>query len=125
MCPQDTLARLSIAELLSHRSGLLNGSGGPLSFAFEPGQRWGYSGEGFVLLQSVIEAVTGMEFSDYFRKQVFAGLGMADSSLVWPEGAARLVSGTSVLGRTRQIRFLAPVAAASLYTTAADYAKFM
>jgi CubicO group peptidase (beta-lactamase class C family) len=120
------LARVSIAELLNHTSGLPNWSSGPLSFEFEPGQRWGYSGEGFVLLQSVIEAVTGMELSAYFDKHVFAKLGMPDTSLVWRDSfAARVVSGTSVLGRKRQIRFLKPVAAASLYTTAADYAKFM
>lgn len=120
------LARVSIAELLNHTSGLPNWSNGPLSFEFEPGQRWGYSGEGFVLLQGVIEAVTGMELSAYFDKHVFARLGMPDTSLVWRDSfAARVVNGTSVFGLTRQIRFLKPVAAASLYTTASDYAKFM
>lgn len=120
------LARVSIAELLNHTSGLPNWSSGSLSFEFEPGQRWGYSGEGFVLLQSVIEAVTGMELSAYFDKHMFARLGMPDTSLVWRDSfAARVVKGTSVFGLTRQIRFLKPVAAASLYTTATDYAKFM
>ena len=120
------LARVSITELLNHTSGLPNWSGGSLSFEFEPGQRWGYSGEGFVLLQSVIEAVTGIELSTYFEKHVFAKLGMPDSSLVWRDSfAARVVKGTSAFGFTRQMRFLKPVAAASLYTTATDYAKFM
>ena len=120
------LARVSIGALLNHTSGLPNWSSGPLSFEFEPGKRWGYSGEGFVLLQSVIEAVTGMELSAYFDKHVFARLGMPDTSLVWRDSfAARVVNGRSVFGRTRQIRFLKPVAAASLYTTATDYAKFM
>lgn len=51
---------------------------------------------------------------------------MPDTSLVWRDSfAARVVTGTSMFGLTRQIRFLRPVAAASLYTTANDYAKFM
>ena len=120
------LARVSIAQLLNHTSGLPNWSSSSLSFESEPGQRWGYSGEGFVLLQTVIEAVTGMELSAYFDKHVFATLGMPDTSLVWRDNfAARVVDGTSVFGRPRQIRFLKPVAAASLYTTATDYANFM
>lgn len=120
------LDRITIAALLNHTSGLPNWSSGPLSFEFEPGKRWGYSGEGFVLLQSVIEAVTGMELSAYFDKHVFAKLGMPDTSLVLRDGfATRLVGGKSASGRARQLRFLKPVAAASLYTTATDYAKFM
>lgn len=120
------LARISIAALLNHTSGLPNWSSGLLSFEFEPDKRWGYSGEGFVLLQSVIEAVTGMELSAYFDEHVFARLGMPDTSLVWRDGfATRLVSRRSASGRTRQLRFLKPVAATSLYTTATDYAKFM
>lgn len=122
--PASALARLPVAALLNHTSGLPNWTSGPLSFQFEPGNRWGYSGEGFVLLQSVIEAVTGKELNSYFDEHVFATLGMPDTSLVWRDGfTARAVTGTAVFGS--QIRFLRPVAAASLYTTASDYARFM
>lgn len=122
----NALAGLPIRTLLNHTSGLPNWTSEPLSFQFEPGQRWGYSGEGYVLLQSVIEAVTGKEFNAYFNEHVLAKLGMTDSSLVWrDEFAPRAVNGTAAFGRQRHIRFLEPVAAASLYTTAADYARFM
>jgi CubicO group peptidase (beta-lactamase class C family) len=124
--PTATLDHISIAALLNHTSGLPNWSSRSLSPEFEPGQRWSYSGEGFVLLQTVIEAVTGMELSAYFEKHIFARLGMSDTSLIWAESfSSRVVNGTTVLGRARQIRFQQPVAAASLYTTAADYAKFL
>ena len=122
----SALSRIPIAALLNHTSGLPNWANGSLSFEFQPGERWSYSGEGFVLLQGVIEAVTGMELAAYFEKHVFAALGMADTSLVWRDAfSARAVSGTSVFGHRRQIQFLNSVGAASLYTTAADYARFM
>ena len=50
---------------------------------------------------------------------------MAHSELRWnPALATRLVEGTAVSGQKRQLRFPEPIAAASLYTTANDYAKF-
>jgi len=97
-----------------------------MSLTSEPGQRWSYSGEGFVLLQSVIEAVVGQEFSAYLDRQVFAPLGMTDTSLVWRDDFdGRAVDGDTFLSRWRVMRFRSAVAAASMYTTAADYARFM
>ena len=124
--PATALNRVTVAALLNHTSGLPNWDSGPLSFDSVPGERWGYSGEGYVMLQSVIEAATGMELSAYFGKHVFAELGMTHTSLVWQDAYAALaVNGMSVFGGKRQIQFRQPVAAASLYTTASDYAKFM
>lgn len=124
--PASALARVSVAQLLNHTCGLPNWSGGALTFKSEPGERWGYSGEGFVLLQSVMEAATGQELSVHLGEHVFAALGMANSSMVWRDAlAARLASGTSAQGKARGVRFHSAVAAASLYTTASDYAKFM
>lgn len=126
LVPVSLLNRIPVSSLLNHTSGFPNWTSGPLSLEFETGQRWGYSGEGFLLLQSVIEAVTGMEFSRYFDSHVFAALGMRDSSLVWrADLGPRAVSGSSLFGRQRLIQFRQPVAAASLSTTASDYALFM
>ena len=124
--PATELSRISVASLLNHTSGLPNWASGKLSPTFQSGERWGYSGEGYVLLQSVLEAVTGMSLVTYFEEHVFGPLGMRDTSLVWKDSfdtRARL--GTSVLGTVRQVRFLNPVAAASLYTSAPDYARFL
>lgn len=123
---RSLLDRVRVAQLLNHTSGLPNWSSGALSFASEPGQRWGYSGEGFVLLQAVIEAVTNRDLSSYLDEHVFGALGMTDTSLVWREAfAERAVNGTTRFGWGRPIRFRSAVAAASLYTTATDYARFM
>lgn len=126
LVPESTLRRVCVAQLLNHSAGFPNWSSGALSLQSEPGQRWGYSGEGYVLLQSVIEAVTRMELAAYLDQQLFIPLGMADTSLVWRDAfEARAVSGISTFGMRRQVRVRSAVAASSLYTTAADYARFM
>ena len=123
---RSALSRVSVAQLLNHTSGLPNWSSGALSFESESGERWGYSGEGFVLLQAVIEAVTNRDLSGYLDEHVFGALGMVDTSLIWRDDFAdRAVSGTTAFGFGQRVRFRSAVAAASLYTTAADYARFM
>ncbi len=101
LVPASTLARIPVATLLNQSSGLPNWASGALAPEFEPGQRWQYSGEGYVLLQAVISAVTGQDM----RGQV--------------------VGGTSWLGWGTRHDFLEPNAAASLYTTAGDYVKLL
>ena len=126
LVPANVLGRLSVAQLLNHTSGLPNWSTSTLSFKSEPGERWGYSGEGFMLLQSVIESIAQMDLSSYLEQQVFTPLGMNDTSLVWRDDfAGRAVEGVTFLGFRQRARFGSPVAAASMYTTAADYSKFM
>lgn len=63
----SSLKRVLVAQLFNHSSGFPNWSHGPLDFEAEPGRRWGYSGEGFVLLQSVIESITQMELASCRR----------------------------------------------------------
>jgi CubicO group peptidase (beta-lactamase class C family) len=46
----------------------------PLLFA--PGERWSYSNEGFETLGAIIEAKTGMRYSDYIRQHVLLAAGM-------------------------------------------------
>lgn len=121
-----TLGRISLRSLLRHSSGLPNWSSGPLVLNPTQGERWQYSGEGYVLLQRVIEAVTGMELDAYFLQQVFAPIGMRSSGLRWNSMfGGRAVIGTSAPDHPRQHRFVEPVAAASLYTTADDYSRFL
>lgn len=126
LVPAAVLRRVSVAQLLNHSAGFPNWSSGTLALASEPGQAWSYSGEGFVLLQSVIESVTRMDLAAHLDQQVFTPLGMADSSLVWRDAFGdRAVRGRSALGFQQRVQFHSALAAASLYTTAADYARFM
>lgn len=121
--PASTLARIPVASLLNHTSGLPNWTSGALAPGFDPGQRWRYSGEGYVLLQTVMEAITGVPIAPWMEAQVFAPLGMRDSSLVWKSAYDNRA--VPAHGTTGGVRWVLPVAAASLYTTAGDYARLL
>lgn len=126
LVPAKILEQVTVAQLLNHSSGFPNWSSKPLAFISEPGQGWSYSGEGYLLLQSVIEAVTRTELAAYLDRDIFGPLGMSDTSLVW-RGAfdQRAVAGRMVFGLSRRARFQSGLAASTLYTTATDYARFM
>ena len=120
------LKAVTLRMLLNHTSGLPNWSAERLAFDFSPGTSWQYSGEGFMLLQRVVETVTGLPLDQFIRREVFDPIGMANSELRWSATlAGKLVGGTSQSGQKRQLRFPEPIAAASLYTTANDYARFV
>lgn len=121
--PASTLARIPVASLLNHTSGLPNWTSGALAPGFGPGQRWRYSGEGYVLLQTVMEAITGVPIAPWMEAQVFAPLGMRDSSLVWKSAYEGLA--VHAHGGASGVTWRQPVAAASLYTTAGDFARLL
>ena len=122
LVPPSTLARIPVATLLNHSSGLPNWTSGKLAPAFAPGERWQYSGEGYALLQAVISAVAGQDYESCVSKTVFEPIGMHHSALHLTDDIRKqLVHGSS----TVQLAFSEPNAAASLYTTADDYAKFI
>jgi CubicO group peptidase (beta-lactamase class C family) len=125
--PAAFLHGVTARQLLQHTAGLPNWSDKPLALAFEPGTRWQYSGEGYVLLQRAVETISGMPLDAFMREQVFGPLGMAHSDYVWSERvSADLVAGTRARGEALPARpMLTPIAAYSLYTTAGDYARFV
>lgn len=49
----------------------------PLNFA--PGTRWEYSNAGFMLLGAIIEAVTGQDYFDYVRENIYQPAGMSST----------------------------------------------
>jgi CubicO group peptidase (beta-lactamase class C family) len=79
------LDKITARYVLSHRTGFKNwrGDGNPLSIYFTPGERFSYSGEGFVYLQKVVEQITGKPLNDYMTEAVFRPPGMNSSSYVW------------------------------------------
>jgi len=82
-------ARITVRHALSHSSGLQNWrfrAGDELRIAFDPGTRFQYSGEGFVLVQRVLERLTGSAFATLMRRELFAPLGMTDATFLWHAG---------------------------------------
>jgi len=115
--------------VLSHRTGFPNwpGDGKPLTIHFTPGERFSYSGSGMVFLQKAVEKITGEPLNDYMQAAVFGPLGMKHSSYVWnPAFESNAAVGHDVGGAPVDL-FKADHAnaAASLETTAGDYALFL
>ena len=114
--------------LLQILDGLPPASNGPVRVENEPGKAWRYSGGGYVVLQQMLEDVTGKPFAEAMNAIVFRPLGMTRSTFVQglPPGlkgdAAVPTSDASYFSGKR----LHPhAAAAGLYTTAADLARFV
>ena len=115
--------------VLSHSSGLPNWreSGQRLEFAFEPGEKFGYSGEGFVYLQKVVEQLTGMGLAEFAQRRVFAPLGIELSGYAWREEYDELVAyGHDMAGESLgRVEWGDANAAASLHTTATEFGRFV
>lgn len=56
---------------------------------FEPGTRYEYSNTGYVVLGKVIEQVTGQNYDDYVRRNIFEPAGMADTGYPDPQLAGQ------------------------------------
>lgn len=125
---RDWFERITARQVLSHSSGMPHGeSGVPLPLFFEPGTQWRYSAGGYFFLQKVVEALKGDKLENLMQKEVLDPLGMTRSSLVWrDEYEKTMANGHDFFGRPEAFRKRTEShAAATLYTTAEDYAKFV
>lgn len=124
---------------LSHTTGLPNirwfnpitseeDTTGILKIYFKPGTKYAYSGEGFKLLQLVVEELTKMPLDSLAIKYIFKPLGMKRTGFVWHDdfeenniAVGHLNNGLIDKKRKRT----EAVAGGSLVTTISDYAKFI
>lgn len=95
-----------------------------------PGSKWRYSGGGYLVLQQMLLDVTGKPFARFMDEAVLKSLGMASSTYSQPlpddmaEKAAKgygAIFGWSVNGESH---VYPEMAAAGLWTTAGDLARF-
>ncbi len=123
----DRAKELTTLHVLTHTTGLPNWGGTPLEFDADPGERWGYSGEGFMFLQRAVEKQTGLTLEQIGMQEVFEPLGMSSTHYVWVEAFDSLAAiphdelGFPSNRRTPE----RGSAAGSLHTTATDYARFV
>lgn len=123
--------RLTARMALTHTTGLPNwrwlAPDKKLRFQFEPGARYGYSGEGLQLLQLVVETIMQQTLTQLSEELVFRPLGMAHTSYLWqPAFEANYALGYDEQGQPlEKNRRKKPQAAGSMETTPADYAAFM
>ena len=123
--------RITARILLSHTSGFPNWRAfeddRKLKIHFEPGSRYAYSGEGIILLQKVVEAITRQSLKELMQTRVFKPLGMTRTSMVWEDRFdSDYANGYDEYGRSlgSQRRKTAD-AAGSMLTTPRDFSRFM
>jgi CubicO group peptidase (beta-lactamase class C family) len=124
----DRLSKITARIVLSHRTGFPNWrDGDALPIYFTPGERFSYSGEGYVYLQRVVEQITGKPLNDYVTQAVFKPLGMTSSSYVWRhEFDALTATGHDANGKpVDKWKPTEAGVASTLNTTARDYALFV
>jgi CubicO group peptidase (beta-lactamase class C family) len=84
---EPRLDEITARRVLCHTTGFPNwrAEPGSLPVFFPPGQRFSYSGEGYVYLQRVVEQICRQPLSEAIQGGLFAPLGMLDSSFTWEE----------------------------------------
>ncbi len=104
----------------------LTGPPYPVRIVAQPGSGMLYSGGGYTLLQLVVEEVTGETFADFMQREVLGLLGMQRSSFRW-EPALQPATAGAYDGSMRRVQnyLFTEQAAAGLYTTAEDLARFI
>ena len=150
--PSGKAANLTIAQILTHTSGLGEASGPAAAQAktladlvpiwlaapmqYEPGERWKYTQSGINAGARIVEVVSGMTFDVFVQKRIFDPLGMT-STTFYPTDAqrARLATAYAKNKETGALeavpprpdfgpRDRPPQGNGGLYSTAADYARF-
>lgn len=79
-------AAITAEHVLTQATGLRNWRFDPkeeLTADFKPGARWRYSGEGYVLLQRVVEHLVGMPLGVHLNRTLLPRLGMMRSTFTW------------------------------------------
>ncbi|MDC8103424.1 beta-lactamase family protein [Chryseobacterium sp. B21-037] len=95
-----------------------------------PGKSFRYSGGGYTVLQEILTDIEGKDFATLMKEKILMPLGMKNSSFTQPlpesqsviAATAYLENGTKVQGR---YHIYPEQAAAGLWSTAEDYARFV
>ncbi len=122
--------KLTPRILLTHSSGFANFGflepDGRLRFHFEPGTRYAYSGDGFILLQFVLERGLGLQLGKGMQRRVFDRFGMRNTSMIWrPDFRRNLADGWDLQGKVEPHDERSAVrAAGSMDTTIEDFSRF-
>lgn len=97
-----------------------------LEVVAKPGTKYKYTGGGYSLLQLAIEDSTGGTFSKYMKEEVLNPLKMYDSTYdLSADNEKNAAKAYGVLGQNIPTYVYTEKAAAGLYTTAQDFAKFV
>jgi len=145
---------ITIADLLSHTSGVANPSPGSLNanptlaeisaaiarepLQFEPGSQWKY-GSGLTVAGRIVEVVSGQPFDRFLEERVFQPLKMPDTTFYptaqqrqrlavvyrWDRENKRLAAADIAANRGPSQERRAPNPSGGLCSTAPDYYRFL
>lgn len=98
--PPEIADRVTVEQLLTHTAGFEEGKprSGPAPMppdtiagmleqirqrplAYEPGSRFAYSNDGYIILGALIEQLSGQSYADYVREHIFEPAGMTDTEV--------------------------------------------
>ena len=128
--PDDPLLdRVTARQVLCHTTGWPNWrpQGQPLRREHPPGERFGYSGEGYIYLQRAVEHQTAQPLETFMQRAIFAPLGLKHSQYAWSADNDPVVAAShDDTGKSRP-RYIGTreEASTSLHTTATDFAHFL
>ena len=129
LAEDDRWRALTPRILLNHTSGFANfrwlEPDRRLRFHSQPGTRYGYSGEGFYILQLILEDGLGLDVGKEMQTRVFDRFGMRNTSMTWrPDFAENLADGYRQDGSVEPHDERSSVSAAgSMDTSIADQAR--
>ena len=116
----------TLAQVLD---GLKPANTAPIRVDLKPGSKWRYSGGGYTVMQQMVIDVTGRPFPAFMAETVLQPLGMTASTYEQPlpkDRAASSATGHHPNGKAIEGKWhvYPEMAAAGLWTTASDLARF-
>lgn len=124
--------KLTTRMVLSHQTGFPNwrwmNADKKLSFQFDPGTKYQYSGEGFEYLRKALEKKFGKTLDQLAKELIFQPLKMHNTNYIWDQNTdeTKFVTGYNEKGNAYPIEKIKTANAADdLHTTIEDYGNFM
>jgi CubicO group peptidase (beta-lactamase class C family) len=124
--------KLTTRIILSHQTGFPNWrwmkENKKLTFDFEPGTKYQYSGEGMEYLRKAMESKFKKSIEELAKELLFQSLGMHDTNYIWDNKTdeSRFAIGYDKTGKPYKIvKNETANAADDLHTTIEDYGNFL
>jgi len=105
--------------------GASRGDGVEISVGMEPGSEFLYSGGGYLILQLLVEEVTGRSFAEYMHSALFEPLGMNRSTYAFIGELENVSASFDRNGMAAPMYRYAASSATGFSSTASDLAKFV